>query len=51
MKKEITVKQFKEQVNKLDESKTLDELYTSGKLSSICENTQYYLKALWDYDD
>lgn len=49
--KTITVKEFKEQVNKLDETKTLDELYMSGELSKICDNTEYYLKAIWDYDD
>lgn len=45
----LTLKEFKERVEKLPNDKTLSELY--DELQKLFDGSEFQLKAWWDYDD
>ena len=54
--KELTLRMLKEKISKMPEEdldKTIDDLYMKeqSKLDLLFEDSAFYIKAYWDYDD
>ena len=50
----LTIKELKKRLNKIDENKTIEELYFElgqKTLNKLCEGSNFYIKASWDYED
>ena len=50
---QITIKKLKNRLEKIDENKTIDELYMNNpeELDKLLKGSSFYIKASWDYDD